>query len=103
MKYQIKFTSQADSDYLETIRYYQEQGTSIAINFDNDLNEILRMIRSSPEMFRRFEEAPFYRRTHLLKFKQQIIYRILEDQNIVLIVSIMHHSRQPDRMTKRLS
>ena len=102
MSFGIKFTSQANLDYLEIINYCLEQSSSLAEEFDNNLIERLELIGSSPEMFSRYE-ATNYRRTHLLKFKQQIVYQVLEEDKVILIVAIMHHSRNPNRLVKRLT
>ena len=102
MEYQIKFSYQANLDYIDAIQYYFENSKKVAENFDENLGEVLKMIQTSPEIFRKFEGAPNFRRIHILKFKQQIVYQIFKEEKVILIIAIIHHSTNPNRLIRRL-
>ncbi|MDX1962384.1 MAG: type II toxin-antitoxin system RelE/ParE family toxin [Pirellulales bacterium] len=94
----ILFSQEAESDYLESLRWYAARSKTAAINFEFFVNQAMIAIAADPFRYPKCDERHHY---YLLKrFPFQIIYRILHNDEC-LVVAIAHTSREPGYWSER--
>lgn len=85
------FHPEALSEYAEAVQYYTEQRVEIAQVFINAIEDTVYRIRESPARYPAIDED--VRRCMARKFPYGVLYTI--EQDYILIVAIMHCSREP--------
>jgi toxin ParE1/3/4 len=96
MKY--VFHPEALTEYSEAIKYYAEQRVEVAQVFINTIEDAVYRIRESPERYVVMDED--VRKCMTRKFPYGILYTI--EQDYILILAIMHCSREPGYWKKRI-
>jgi toxin ParE1/3/4 len=89
MKY--VFHPEALTEYAEAVQYYAEQRTQVAQTFINAVEDAVYQIRESPNRWSVIDED--VRRCLTRKFPHGILYTI--EQDYILILAVMHCSREP--------
>jgi toxin ParE1/3/4 len=97
MKY--VFHPDALTEYAEAVKYYTEQRIEIAQAFIDTIEDTIFRIGESPIRYAAIEED--VRRCRTRKFPYSVIYSI--DPDYILILAIMHHSREPGYWKSRLT
>ena len=89
--------SAAEVDYTESLNWYAKNSVDVANDFDAEFNRALIEITADPE---RFPMCDVRHRYFLLRrFPFRIIYRIVQDD--VVVIAVAHGSRSPDYWTDR--
>lgn len=95
-----RITSAAEDELVESTAYYSEVSFGLAQDFINDFDRRLHLIRRYPDIGQplegEFKSIPF------AKFPFSLIYRI-DDDKVLVILAVHHHSRRPDRWRSRIS
>ncbi len=99
IRYSYIFLSEAQEDYENALDWYLEKSFPAADNFISDVNNIIALITAHPKRWRN-EYGHFYE-LGLKKYPYTIVYSIDEENGLVIIVSIYHHSRNPGKKYKR--
>lgn len=89
MKY--VFHPEALSEYAEAVQYYAQQRNEVAQAFIDAVESAVYHIRESPERWSLVDED--VRRCLTRKFPYAILYTI--EQDYILILAVMHCSREP--------
>ncbi|HEX2269693.1 MAG TPA: type II toxin-antitoxin system RelE/ParE family toxin [Pyrinomonadaceae bacterium] len=89
MRYE--FHPEALEEYLEATSWYTERDSSIALGFVESVEDAIQRILDSPDRWRIIDED--IRRCLTRVFPYAILYTI--EVNHVLIVAVMHCSREP--------
>jgi toxin ParE1/3/4 len=89
MKY--VFHPEALAEYSDTVRYYAQKRTELAQAFINSVEDAIFRIREAPDRYAAIDDH--IRRCLTRKFPHAILYTIEED--CILILAVMHCSRQP--------
>lgn len=95
MKY--AFHPEALAEYAEAVRYYAEQRAEVAQAFINAVEDTIYQIRESPTRWGVIDED--VRRCLTRKFPYGVLYTI--EQDYLLILAIMHCSREPEYWKSR--
>lgn len=90
-----RWTVHARSEALAASHWYRGQNPYAAERFEGSLRAALADVCEAPQRWP-FWRGTSYRRYIVLHFPYSIIYRLLADDR-VLVVAILHHSRDPDR------
>ena len=85
------FHPEALTEYAEAVQYYAERQAGVAQVFIDAIEDAVYRIRESPERYAMIEED--VRRCLAQKFPYEILYTI--EQNYILILAVMHCSREP--------
>lgn len=85
------FHPEALSEYAEAVQYYTEQRAEVAQAFINAIEDAVYRIRESPTRYVAVDED--VRRCMTRRFPYGVLYTI--EQDYVLILAIMHCSREP--------
>lgn len=89
MKY--VFHPEALTEYAEAVEYYAQQRNEVAQAFIDAVENAVYQIRESPERWSLVDED--VRRCLTRKFPYAILYTI--EQDYILILAVMHCSREP--------
>jgi toxin ParE1/3/4 len=92
------FHPEALTEYSEAVKYYAEQRAEVAQVFINAIEDAVYRIRESPDRYVVIDED--VRKCMTRKFPYGILYTI--EQDYILILAIMHCSREPGYWKKRI-
>jgi toxin ParE1/3/4 len=92
------FHPEALIEYSEAVKYYAEQRTEVAQVFINAIEDTVYRIRESPDRYVVIDED--VRKCMTRKFPYGILYTI--EQDYILILAIMHCSREPGYWKNRI-
>ena len=95
----FEFHPEALEDYQEASRYYAERNSQLARRFIQSIEDAISRVVDSPERWRIIDED--VRRCLTRVFPYGILYTIESDY--VLIVAVMHCSREPGYWKHRIS
>jgi plasmid stabilization system protein ParE len=94
MAFEIKLRKEALTEIELALDYYLQISPRIAFDFDEELDECFHILSKAPF----FEEKiSYYRVFPLPKFPYIVIYCIIEEMNLIDIVSVFHTSQDPDK------
>ena len=96
MKY--KFHPGALEEYREAALWYSNRDRTLALRFTKSVEETIQRIVEAPERWRIVDEDVRRCLTHIFPFA--ILYTI--EQDFILIVAVMHWSREPGYWRDRL-
>jgi toxin ParE1/3/4 len=97
MKY--VFHPDALAEYAETVKYYANQNRKIAQAFINSIEDTVYRIRESATRYPEIDED--VRRCMARKFPYAVLYTT--EQDYLLIIAVMHCSREPNYWKNRQS
>jgi toxin ParE1/3/4 len=92
------FHPEALIEYSEAVKYYAEQRTEVAQVFINAIEDTVYRIRESSDRYVVIDED--VRKCMTRKFPYGILYTI--EQDYILILAIMHCSREPGYWKNRI-
>ncbi len=85
------FHPEALNEYTEAVQYYTEQRIEVAQAFINAIEDTVYRIRESPTRYPVIDED--IQRCMVRKFPYGVLYTL--EPNYILIVAVMHCSREP--------
>lgn len=91
----LRWTVSARNEARAASDWYREQNPYAAERFEGTLRTALADICEAPQRWPAWR-ATQNRRYIVLHFPYSIIYRLSDDDR-VLVVAVLHHSRDPDR------
>lgn len=99
MSHSLIFSEGAHQDIIDSILWYNDQKENLGFEFYDHLTQKLLLLRSNPLHYStRFKKI---RAANLDKYPF-LIYFTIDDQNLfVLILGVLHTSRDPKIITKR--
>ena len=98
MRHRYKLRPQAQKKYLEAVSWYAERSLMAAAGFIDAYKVTLSLICEHPKRWR--NEYAHYYELGLKKYSFNIIY-FIDSEDIVVIASIYHHSRNPEKKYKK--
>jgi len=93
------FHPEARIEFSEATIYYSEKSPSLATAFYTEVENAIEKIVENPDLYRVIDED--VRRCLTRRFPYAILYTI--EQNYILILAVMHCSREPSYWKHRLS
>lgn len=99
MSYRYIYDPVALNEYKEAISWYLERSEQAAEGFVKEVNEKLATICNDPFRFRNTYKK--YRETSLKKYPYYIVYLLDEDKKIVIVSSVYHHKRNPQKKYRK--
>lgn len=96
----LRLSSSAEKEYGNSSLYYLETSPSVALGFIEEIEEALNEITEYPERY------PYHKgniRVRVLNhFPFSIFYRVIINEDEVLVLSISHQSRNPEHWLNRV-
>jgi plasmid stabilization system protein ParE len=93
------FHPEARREYLDAIAFYQRRQTALAASFTREIEAVIEQICTAPDRWRLFEQD--IRRCISRRFPYAVLYSV--EAEYVLIIAVMHCSREPDYWKHRIS
>lgn len=94
MVFKIIILPLAEKEIDESIEFYESRSKDLGKQFLTYLRSYLKVLKTNPELFE-IKRQPGYREMTLVKFPFVIIYEIIGNE--IIIYSVFHTSRNPDR------
>jgi hypothetical protein len=94
----IDFLNAAQSEFDDAIDYYDEQLFGLGLEFEEEVEQVLERIDHYPEAWSPL--SPRVRRCVLNRFPYSVIYEVRSE--IIIIVAIQHHHREPESWRSRV-
>ena len=94
-----RFLQLAQQEIVEAVECYEKRAEGLGAEFYSELAKSMNDIEAHPELWGAVSDH--YRRKLLSRFPFGIIYRVHEDD--ILIVAVAHTSRKPKYWMKRES
>lgn len=94
-----EFHPEARAEFHEAIVYYNSRRRGLGIRFVDEIERVIERILEAPDRGERVDEGGPLRRCLANTFPYGILYSIEPD--FVLILTVMHLSREPDYWRNR--
>lgn len=88
----VVFLEPAESEFLDAVQYYNEQKAGLGYEFALEIQKTIERILLYPEAWTKISKNA--RRCRCNKFPYGVIYFI--NDNVLLVVAIMHLNKEPD-------
>ena len=95
MPYTTIFLLKARKELLHAWEWYEDRQPGLGDRFTDELFNHIHEIEINPEQYN--EKKPHYREIPINIFPYLIIYRINQRKKAVVVVSIFHTSRNPQK------
>jgi plasmid stabilization system protein ParE len=99
MSYRYIYDPVALNEYKDAISWYIERSGLAAVGFVNEMNEQLAVICKDPFRFRITYKN--FREISLKKYPYYIVYLVDEIKKVVVVVSVYHHKRNPQKKYRK--
>jgi toxin ParE1/3/4 len=100
MSYRIKLLPIALKDLKEAKKWYADKNEKLAVEFKQEVNKEIDYIRQYPEHYQlRYKEL---RQSLVTRFPYAIFYLVEEEQKRIVIFGVLHTSRNPEIVRKRI-
>jgi plasmid stabilization system protein ParE len=94
MVYKAMLQLRARKELLDAWVWYEEKQVGLGDRFENEIYKRIKDIEQHPERYP--ERKQFFREAKIKTFPYLVIYRIDEEEKVILISSIFHTSRNPE-------
>lgn len=91
MKFEVSFEEEAEREYLEAIEWYEKESAGLGLQLLLEVEDTLNTLRQNAYFEIRYLDL---RLLNVKRFPYQIIYRLRENQ--IIIVSFFHGHRDPE-------
>ncbi|HEY5369711.1 MAG TPA: type II toxin-antitoxin system RelE/ParE family toxin [Hanamia sp.] len=98
MAYTTSFRKRAAKEYLNALKWYKERSLQAAKNFVLAVSETLNKIEEQPDRFRIIHKS--YHEVKIKKYPFRIVYFIDEKNKIIVVATLFHQKRNPERKFK---
>jgi plasmid stabilization system protein ParE len=102
MAYKISIGNKANLEWKEAFEWYANISPKNGLKFHSAGLGRLEEIAETPHLFGHVRNRRRYRRAKIKRFPYQIVFRIDETSQQVIILSIFHEKRNPSSLMKRL-
>ncbi len=94
MVYKVELSSRARKELIKAWTWYENRQQGLGNRFENEVYQSIKDIQKHPLRFP--EKIQFYREKQIKIIPYLIIYRIIDEDNIILVSSIFHTRRHPE-------
>jgi len=94
----LEFLAPAESEFADAISYYNKQSEGLGFEFASEVKRTLERIVQFPEAWHNLSKRT--RRCRTNRFPYGVVYQV--GAEVILIVAIMHLSRDPKTWKSRL-
>lgn len=93
MSSRILIQARAKAEIIDAFLWYEEQVIGLGENFMDEIESALQFIQSNPKLYSTSRDK--YREAPLARFPYVIVYRLDQQKNRIVILSVFHFSRSP--------
>ena len=99
MKHQLIITRQARMDLIESHQYLNNVRNGLGLQFDKRVDEVLRRITTSPEMYAIIDDD--VRAGSIKQFRHVIHYIVIDDR--IEVIAVLYGSRDYSTWQERIT
>ncbi|HMP99859.1 MAG TPA: type II toxin-antitoxin system RelE/ParE family toxin [Cyclobacteriaceae bacterium] len=99
MAFQVFFHPQAETEYIEAIKWYEERLPGLGMKFENAVEKQIKLIACKPHHYQKKKAA--FREAKTEKFPYIIVFKVYEKVNTILIAAVFHTSRNPKKKYRK--
>jgi plasmid stabilization system protein ParE len=91
MKYSLEVTERAENELWEAFRWYEARKTGLGFEWMDYANSAIDGLVDNPFIY-----APYrthYRKMPLRRFPYSVIYQVMEAEQIVIVIAVLHQKR----------
>lgn len=99
-EFSILFHPLAEKEYYESIEWYENSQSGLGQKFINDIEKSINLISLKPLIFPK--KKGNLREALVPKFPFLIVFEIKEKENVIIILSVYHTSRNPKKKFRKL-
>jgi len=92
---------EAEQDIDKTIAWYESQKLGLGLRFYMSVQDILRLLKENPLLYAKVKDE--FRCALTKGFPYALFYALNEDKKEVEVLAVIHQSRNPEYIEKRLS
>ena len=101
MSYKIKLLPIVHTDLRKAKKWYHDKNETLAKEFKIEVNKEIDYTGKYPEHYqRKYKE---FRQSLVTRFPYAIFYLVEEEQKRIVIFGVLHTSRDPEIVRKRIS
>lgn len=100
MSYSYSFDPVALKEYKDAIEWYKARSENAAENLVKEVIQRIQTICNNPLLYRNTYKN--FRETSLKRYPYYIIYFINTDSQLIIIASLYHHKRNPEKKYRKL-
>jgi plasmid stabilization system protein ParE len=100
MSYTYVLHEYAQQDYESSFQWYLERSLPAAENFVAAVDDTLKLICDNPSRWR--NQYKNYYELNLKKYPFAIVYSIEPDKELIVVIAIYHHKRNPKKKFRRI-
>ena len=89
----IRFLSLADQEVSDAVEWYEEQAEGLSRAFLDELDRIVRLVRTYPLIATQTQMEPQIRRFLFTRFPYSLVYGI--DRETIVVIAVAHQHREP--------
>lgn len=93
----VRFHPEAEREYLSSLGWYSERSLEAALDFENEFQRAISAIENAPQRWPAY--FSLFRRFVLHQFPFSVVYRIGDEE--ILVLAIAHAHRRPGYWRKR--
>lgn len=93
MTWKVKLLPLSQTDITESVAWYDEQQAGLGDRFFDALADSLHLLKGHPQMFQIFHKT--IRQAPVKKFPFSIFYRLDEATHLIVVLAVLHNSRNP--------
>ncbi len=97
-EFKIEFLSPAEDEFLNSINYYNKESQGLGYEFALEVQKAIERIVQYPDAWTKLSKRT--RKCRVNRFPYSVIYYY--DNNLILIVAIMHLAKEPGYWKDRL-
>lgn len=95
VNYTIEYLQKAQFELADAVDWYNEQKTNLGNEFGSAVSKKLKALENNPIRYPKIDRL--HRQVSISRFPYCIVYLVLEAERKVIIISIFHHSRNPNK------
>jgi plasmid stabilization system protein ParE len=99
MSYTVKLLPKAYQDLRKAKKWYNDQKDYLGEEFKTEVNKEINYIGQFPEHYQRHYKE--LRQSLIKRFPYAVFYLVEEEKKRVVVVGILHTSRDPENIRKR--
>ena len=100
MSYSIAYQQRAINEYEEATIWYRERSEQAAENFEVSVKQKIGILRDNPIQYKKTYKE--FQEVRLRKYPFNIIYLIDDTKMLIIISSIYHDKRNPNKKYRKL-
>jgi len=98
-KYTVLFLDIAREEFNDGKKYFDDIDPELADEFVGEVDEMFHRLQENPYLFQKIHKEK--RQVIIKRFNYKLIYEIFSNDQIILVLAVIHGARDPERWQNR--